>query len=61
MSADPVDHETVRRQQPQFIGRLDRLQWPHPGVEVPIRQFGRQGVQATVPKRRFHAAAGLPG
>ena len=52
---DPVDDESIRRQQLQRAGPLERLQRTHPGIELLLGKLGLQRAHASSPKGRFHA------
>ena len=60
VGADPIDDESVGCQQTQFGSGLERLQRPHPGVELGVGQISSKRLCASIPKRRVHATAGLP-
>ncbi len=51
---DPGHHEAVRGEQQQGIVALDRLQWPHPGVELLLGHLAFELAQAAMPKRPLH-------
>ena len=47
--AQPLDHITIGRQQLEFAVALDRLQGPHPGIELLLREFALEHAQTAVP------------
>jgi hypothetical protein len=49
MLAQPFDHVPVGRQQPDFPISFDRLQGPHPGIELLHREFALEHAQTAIP------------
>ena len=47
--AQPVDDVAIGRQQPQLAVALDRLQRPHPGVELLLRELALEHTQTAIP------------
>ena len=47
--AQPFDDVAIRRKQPQFAVALDRLQGPHPRIELLLGKFALEHSQTAVP------------
>ena len=47
--AQPLDHIAIRREQPELPVALDRLQGPHPGIELLHRELALEHAQTAIP------------